>query len=115
MINLTQKEIVQVLKRHPLVKLREKVKQAFLIGSFSTGTQNEDSDIDILLEVEPCQGATALQLADQYRRPLQQYFVTHNIRGKNDSVHPQWEGRRVDLYFTYDVTKEDNRPKIKLA
>lgn len=111
----TRAEIVQVLRKHPLIRLKEKVKRAFLIGSFAAGKQNDESDVDILLEVEPHPDQTAAQLADQYRRPLQQYFVTHDIRGKDDSVHPQWAGRRVDLYFTYDADKEDDRPKKELA
>jgi predicted nucleotidyltransferase len=110
----TQAEIVQVLRKHPLVRLREKVVRAFLVGSFSRGQQNEMSDVDILLEVEPHPGYTAHQLEEHYRRALMQYFVTHNIRERRDSVHPQWCGRRVDLYFTYDAEPE-RRTKILLV
>jgi predicted nucleotidyltransferase len=110
----TKAEIVEVLRKHPLIKLKEKVKRAFLVGSFAAGKNHDESDVDILLEVEPHPDQSALQLAEAYRRPLQQYFVTHNIRGKDDSVHPQWAGRRVDLYFTYDADQEDDRPKIEL-
>lgn len=107
----TQKAIVSVLRKHKLVKLREKVKRAFVVGSFAKGLQHSDSDVDILLEVEPQPGYTTDQLEDKYRQALRQYFVTHNIRGKDDSIHPQWDGRRVDLYFTYDADAEQ-RPKV---
>ncbi len=110
----TQEEIVAVLRAHTLLKLRERVQRAFLIGSFAKGTQHEDSDVDILLEVSPKDGYSAEELTAKYRRALQQYFVRHDIRGKDDSVHPQWCGRRVDVYFTYDAAPE-RRPKILLS
>lgn len=97
----TRDEIVAVLRRHPLIRLRESVREAFLVGSFAGGVSHPDSDIDILLEVDPHAGVSAAELEDSYRKRLQQYFVTHDIRGKRDDVHPQWLGRRVDLYFTY--------------
>jgi len=110
----TQKEIVQVLRDHHLIRLREKVTRAFLIGSFASGRQNSESDVDILLEVKPKKGYSDTELTDIYRNALRQYFVTHNIREKMDSVHPQWCGRRVDLYLTYDADVE-TRPKLELA
>ncbi len=105
-------EIVGVLEVHPLILLREKVKRGFLVGSFAKGLQRPrgssegESDVDILLEVEPRRGFTAAELEDHYRRALRQFFVSHGIRGKADDVHPQWDGRRVDLYFTYDADQE---------
>lgn len=119
--NPTQSEIVQILRDHPLVKLRERVTQAFVVGSFAmeqmgVGQTNADSDVDVLLEVMPRKGRdlTDLALEDQYRQALRSHFMKHGIRGKMDSVHPQWMGRRVDLYLTYDVQKEA-RPKVKLS
>jgi predicted nucleotidyltransferase len=110
----TQQDIVQVLTRHPLVKLREKVLRAFVVGSFAKGAQNEESDVDVLLEVAARAGETSAELEDHYRRLLRAHFVKHDIRGKDDSVHPQWCGRRVDLYITYDADLE-SRPKVALA
>lgn len=114
----TQEAIVDVLKRHPLIRLKEEVVAAFVVGSFAKGTQHDDSDVDVLLEVLPprlarTSGLTESQLEDHYRQALRQYFVTHDIRGKADDVHPQWCGRRVDVYFTYDASRE-LRPKIRL-
>lgn len=116
----TKAEIVSVLQAHPLIKLREKVKRAFLAGSFAKGTARPtgslegESDVDILLEVQPRRGWTAEQLEEKYRTLLRQYFVTYNIRGKADDVHPQWMGRRVDVYITYDASTE-TRPLKELA
>lgn len=120
--NPTQVEIVQLLRAHPLIKLRERVTQAFVVGSFAkeqmgVGETRPDSDVDILLEVLPRKiggyKLTNPELDDHYRQALRQHFMRSNIRGKMDSVHPQWMGRRVDLYFTYDADCE-SRPKIKL-
>lgn len=98
----TRHEINMILREHPLIMLRERVKRAFVVGSLATGTQRPDSDIDILLQVTPKRGYTAAELAEKYRQKLRQYFVTHDIKGKADWVHPQWDGRRVDVWITYD-------------
>ena len=109
-----QCDIVEVLRRHRLLKLREPVLRAFVVGSFASGAQNDESDVDVLLEVPSHDGFTAEQLEDHYRQALRQHFVTHGIRGKADHVHPQWCGRRVDVYITYDADLEA-RPKVLLA
>lgn len=106
-------EIVRVLKSHPLVRLREKVNRAFIVGSFAQGLQTERSDVDVLLEVAPRPGETAGQMEERYRQALRAHFMRHNIRGVADDVHPQWAERRVDIYFTYDADTEA-RPKIQL-
>lgn len=116
----TQDEIVEVLRAHPLIRLRERVKRAFLVGSFAKGLARPrgsiegESDVDILLEVLPRRGFTASDLEEKYRTLLRQFFMARGIRGKADDVHPQWDGRRVDLYFTYDADSEP-RPKVLLA
>ena len=110
----SQCEIVEVLRRHPLVRLREPVARAFVVGSFARGTQNETSDLDVLLEVPWREGYTARELEEHYRRALRQHIMSNDIRGKADHLHPQWCGRRVDVYFTYDAELED-RPKVLLA
>lgn len=110
----SQVEILSVLRKHKLIKLKEDVKAAYLVGSFCTGKNHPDSDVDILLEVTNRHGLSTQELEDKYRQALRQHFVTHKIEGKCDSVHPQWTGRRVDLYFTYDASLE-SRPKTILA
>ena len=111
-------EIVEVLQDHPLIGLREQVERAFLIGSqakerLGTGKTHCVSDVDVLLEVKPRDDETAEQMQDRYRKKLMAHFMRHGIRGKKDSVHPQWCERRVDVYFTYDADQE-TRPKIEL-
>lgn len=112
----TQDEIVAILKKHPLIRLKEPVQRAFLVGSFAGGRAGQphaDSDVDILLEVAPRAGMSSDELAEHYRQALRRHFMKHGIRGRMDSVHPQWSGRRVDVYFTYDADAE-SRPKVRL-
>ena len=114
-------EIVEILRNHQLIRLRERVKRGFLVGSFAKehmgiGATHSESDVDILLEIEPNprkKGMSDVDLEDSYRHALRRYFMKNNIRGKDDSVHPQWCGRRVDLYLTFDADKEA-RPKLTL-
>ena len=109
----TAAEILEVLREHPLVRLAHEPRRVFLVGSFSGGSSSADSDVDVLLEVAPTPGVTASELTTNYRLPLQRYFMQHGLRGRHDEVHPQWCGRRLDLYFTYDAG-EDERPKLEL-
>lgn len=111
-------QIVEVLQTHPLIGLFEKVERAFLIGSqakerLGIGKTNHVSDVDILLEVKPREDETAEQMENRYRQKLMAHFMRHDIRGKKDTLHPQWCERRVDVYFTYDADQE-LRPKIEL-
>lgn len=110
----SQAEIVNVLRSHPLIRLREKVTRAFLVGSFAKGSTHAESDVDILLEVVAKPGYTSDELEEHYRHALRQYFVTNNIKVKADHIHPNWCGRRVDVYFTYDAGSE-TRAKIELV
>jgi predicted nucleotidyltransferase len=103
-------EILRILRQHPLVGLKEKPRRVFVIGSVARGEQRPDSDIDILLEVD----GGGQRMTDFYRRKLQQYFVDNDLHGKHDEVHPQWNGRRVDVYTTSNADSDD-RPKVKIG
>lgn len=107
----SQQELVAILRQHKLKLGR--VKRAFAIGSFARGTANLHSDLDVLLEVAPPTGWTAHELENEYRRKIAQKFVDLGIRGHDDSLHPQWQGRRIDVYFTEDANLE-SRAKIQL-
>lgn len=115
----TAAEIVSVLRAHPLIKLKERPKRVFIVGSFAKGQARArghlegDSDLDVLLEVRAKKGVAPAELEEAYRQKLRAYFVKHDIRGKADEIHPQWDGRRIDVYFTYDADAEP-RPKVQL-
>jgi len=109
----TLSEVVRILESHPLVGNIGKIKKGYLVGSFSKGTQNPQSDMDILLEIYPVKDIAAEEFAEKKRNIIRKYFLDNNIRGVNNSIHPQWNGRRLDIYFTYDASVE-TRPKIQL-
>lgn len=108
-------ELVKILRAHPLVRLRDRVKRVFVLGSFARGTPVADSDLDVMLEIAPRVGWTASQVADWYRRKIQQFFVEHDVRGHADHLHPQWRGRRVDVYFTYDAEIDLDGPAVEVS
>lgn len=111
----TKDEIVGLLKSHPLVKLAESPSRVFVIGSFAKGTQRDHSDIDVLLEIQRKRnGDTAEDVAEHYRSKIRKFFIAHDLRGKHDSAHPQWDGRRVDIYFTYNGD-EGLLPKVDIT
>ncbi len=116
----TQDDIVKLLKKHPLVKLNEEVSRCFLVGSFAKeqlglGSTTALSDVDVLLEVKENSNSpeTAQQMEKRHRQKIMSHFVKHNLFGRHDEIHPQWCGRRVDVYFTFDADAEP-RPKIEL-
>lgn len=113
-IELPSKHAIRrIIAEHALVGFKGSVKRAFLVGSFAAGNPHPQSDVDILFEVSTRKGLSAEELTEKYREPLRKHFLVNNIRGKADHLHPQWCGRRVDLYFTYNA-QEDTRPRIKL-
>jgi hypothetical protein len=114
----TQQEIVKVLRSHPLIKLRHEVQRAFLVGSFAqkvlgVGDIHASSDVDVLLEISAIVGQTPSEVESFYRQRLMKHFVDNAIVGRQDAVHPQWCGRRLDVYITYDADLEE-RPKVQL-
>lgn len=114
----SQSEILEVLRKHPLIKLRENVDRAFVVGStakhyLGLGTVRPDSDFDVLLEIRQRGSEDAVETEVRYRKKLMDHFAIKNLRGRHDYLHPQWAGRRVDVYFTFNADME-SRPKIEL-
>jgi predicted nucleotidyltransferase len=121
----TQDDIVKLLKKHPLIRLNEDVSRCFLVGSFAKeklglGRTTALSDVDVLIEVrkenevgDANAAETVQQMEDRYRRKIMNHFVKHDLCGRHDHIHPQWAGRRVDVYFTFEADAEV-RPKIEL-
>jgi len=108
-------ELLNILDSHPLIpKIKENINAIYIIGSFASGTQNDDSDLDILLEIDTVKGHDENDISEKYRNKLRNYFLEHKIEGKADNLHPQWNGRRIDLYFTYDAS-QNTGPKVKIV
>jgi predicted nucleotidyltransferase len=106
-------EIISILRNHALVGNIGRVKSVYAIGSFAKGTHRDNSDIDVLVEIYPIKDTTPEDFTENKRRKIMNYFVKNNLQGIHDYVHPLWNGRRIDLYFTYDASME-TRPKMKL-
>jgi len=67
----TKEEILKVLaKDKPELQRRFKVSRMALFGSYARGDQQADSDVDILVEVDPSIGLEFVTLADRIEKLL---------------------------------------------
>ncbi|MCK4303044.1 MAG: nucleotidyltransferase family protein [Candidatus Eisenbacteria sp.] len=63
---MTRQEIVEILRQaRPQLAREFGVRRLALFGSYARGDQREDSDVDILVEVDPSIGLRFVDLADQ--------------------------------------------------
>lgn len=92
---------------HPLFQFKGKVKEMYIVGSFCRGNPHPESDIDILLWVNPRFGYTDDSFTELQRKPIRDYFMKHKIQGKKDDAHPNYRSRRLDIYFTFDKRTTD--------
>jgi predicted nucleotidyltransferase len=62
----TRAEILEILRREkPELVRRYGLKRLALFGSYAREDQREDSDVDILVEIEPTIGLRFVELADR--------------------------------------------------
>jgi len=67
----TKEEILKTLARDkPELQRRFKVSKMALFGSYARGDQQADSDVDILVEVDPSIGLEFVTLADRIEELL---------------------------------------------
>lgn len=67
----TTEEVLRVLRREkPELARRYGVKRLALFGSYAREDQREDSDVDILVEVDPSIGLGFVELADRIEGAL---------------------------------------------
>lgn len=67
----TREEIVSILvQKKPDWEKRFRVKSLALFGSFARGDQQEGSDVDILVEVDPSIGLEFVTLAEEIESSL---------------------------------------------
>ena len=68
---ITKEEILESLARNkPELQRRFKVDKLALFGSYARGEQGPDSDVDILVEVDPSIGLEFVTLADRIENIL---------------------------------------------
>lgn len=67
----TVQDIVTRLSQHKsALSSRFKVRELAVFGSFARGQQREDSDVDILVDVDPSIGIEFVDLAEEIERIL---------------------------------------------
>lgn len=67
----TAEDILETLRRlRPTLERRFKVRSMALFGSYARGDQQEDSDIDILVDVDPSIGLDFVTLANELEAAL---------------------------------------------
>jgi len=68
----TREEIIELLTRKkPELQRRFKVHRIALFGSYARGEQTPDSDVDILVDVDPSIGLEFVTLADEIEELLE--------------------------------------------
>ena len=105
--DITIRDIANVLYGYPQFKRwRKKIKGAWIIGSFASNTQRSESDLDILILINAVRGYDETSYTEHMRN-----FVRRTLAKGGD--HPRFSGKRLDLYFTYEVPS-DERPRIPI-
>ncbi len=67
----TKEEVLRILRQQkPDLARRYGVKRLALFGSYARDDQREDSDVDILVEVDPSIGLGFVELADRIEEAL---------------------------------------------
>lgn len=67
----TREEIIHSLSRYKSrFQSRYKIKKMALFGSYARGDQTEQSDVDVLVEVDPSIGLDFVTLADNIEKEL---------------------------------------------
>jgi predicted nucleotidyltransferase len=68
---ITKEEILKILvEDKPQLQKQFKVRKLALFGSYARGDQRQDSDVDILVEVDPSIGLEFVTLAERLERAL---------------------------------------------
>lgn len=102
---ITMPDVRRFVRYNPVSSRREKVLNAYIIGSVAKGTANENSDIDIAVIIDKKPKLSALKLTEQY-----------HAKFTSDQQKPRHEGRLVDIQFFYPEDQELAKyKKIKIS
>tara|TARA_A200000159_G_scaffold163220_1_gene188880 strand:- start:537 stop:890 length:354 start_codon:yes stop_codon:yes gene_type:complete len=83
-------EATRLLRRNLWVKRQYPIVRAYLAGSTSRGEARPDSDLDILLVINPVKGKRSISVSEHY-----------HARFTADHQKPHFGGRQVDFQFYY--------------
>jgi len=81
----TRQQILDVLKKaQPELESRFRVSRLAIFGSYARGDQRDDSDIDILVEVDPAIGLRFVDLAERIEQLLDHRIDLVSRRALNE-------------------------------
>ena len=66
----TQEILAMLRDQHQLLKLSYPIRRLALFGSWARGDAREDSDVDVLVDVDPSIGLRFVDLGEQLERAL---------------------------------------------
>jgi hypothetical protein len=84
---ITKEEILKSLAKYkPELQRQFKVTKLALFGSYARGEQRPDSDVDILVEVDPSIGLEFVTLAERFEKLLGTSVDLVSIRAVTDKA-----------------------------
>ena len=90
-------QILEILrKQHIELKRRYPIQRIALFGSWARGDAREDSDVDVLVEVDPSIGLRFVQLAEELERALGRHVDLVSRRGIKPELWARIEAELVD-------------------
>lgn len=91
----TSRDILAILREHrPSLSRRYPIRRMALFGSWARGEAREDSDVDILVDVDPSIGLRFVDLGDELERALGRRVDLVSRR----AIKPElWERIRPEL------------------
>jgi predicted nucleotidyltransferase len=66
----TEEILAMLRNQHQLLKESYPIRRLALFGSWARGDAREDSDVDVLVDVDPSMGLGFVELGDQLERAL---------------------------------------------
>ncbi len=93
----TREQILRMLReQHALLSRRYPIQRLALFGSWARGEAREDSDVDVLVEVDPSIGLRFVELGDELERALGRRVDLVSRRAIKPSLWQQIEPELID-------------------
>jgi tRNA nucleotidyltransferase (CCA-adding enzyme) len=89
------KHVRAMLRQNAYVSCREKVLEAYIIGSVAKGTSHKDSDLDIAIVIQAKARKSSLKFTEHY-----------HAKFTCGSQKKKWAGLTVDFQFFYPNSQE---------
>ena len=93
----TREQILRMLReQRALLSQRYPIRRLALFGSWARGEAREDSDVDVLVEVDPSIGLRFVELGDELERALGRRVDLVSRRAIKPSLWQQIEPELID-------------------